>query len=139
MSSSLPNGHSGTMLIMDVERITYQAATEGLIPSAIRGVQAQLDSLSKNTDFVSMYNHEIEAGRLRHADVEKCRKSLYHEVSKHAYGNDEVITIRAVDFVPTKLAALISYYKLQDSWDNCLQWQVIKRPRSRLILTANAR
>ena len=92
---------------------------------SVAGVQSQLDALAKDPTFQEIYDQEISSMKLRKVDVERCRKNLYHEVSKHAHGNDGTIRIRKKDFVPDELAAVVSYFKMQDDWEDALKWEVV--------------
>ena len=57
-------------------------------------------------------------------DIFTCVEHLYHEVSKHARGNELIITIRAKDYVPGGVATLIAYLKLQEKWPHALPWRL---------------
>lgn len=87
------------------------------------GVQLRLDELAKTPGFLKIYRREIEARRLTLPDVERCRRNIYHEVSKHAHGNDGVIRICHTDFTVNETAAVLAYFKMQDSWKDCLKWE----------------
>lgn len=40
-------------------------------------------------------------------DVERCRKNIYHERSRHAHGNEGTILIREQDLTANEAAAVI--------------------------------
>lgn len=105
-----------------VERICYQAVLEKKIDSA-GGVQTRLDELAKTPEFQKIYRREIEAHGLTLPDVERCRRNIYHELSKHAHGNDGVLQIRHKDFTVNERAAVLAYYKMQDEWKDCMKWE----------------
>lgn len=86
------------------------------------GVQRQLDALAATREFGAVYAYEIAARKLARQDVERCRRNIYHELSKHAHGNEGTILIRRMDFTPNEVAAVVSYYKLQDGWGDALAW-----------------
>lgn len=86
----------------------------------IGGVQRQLDALATTHDFGSIYRREIAARKLTMKDVERDRRNIYHELSKHAHGNERTILIRRMDFTPNEVAAVVSYYKMQDAWADAL-------------------
>lgn len=88
---------------------------------------AQLDALAKTTDFIHIYIREIEAGKLRPMDVGKCLKNIHYGLPGRVHGNESVITIRHRDFVSDELAVVKAYYKLQDTWENPLQWKEVGR------------
>lgn len=95
---------------------------EKRIGSAI-SVQARLDALAKTAAFQKVYSREIEAHGLILLDVERCRRNIYHELSKHAHGNDGVIQIRHADFTVNEMVAVLAYYKMQDEWKDCIKWE----------------
>lgn len=111
-----------TILTTRVERICYHAVLEKRI-NPVTGVQMRLDELAKTPGFLKVYRREIEARRLTLPDVERCRRNIYHEVSKHAHGNDGVIRICHADFTVNETAAVLAYFKMQDSWKDCLKWE----------------
>ena len=69
-----------------------------------------------NTDFRAIFDKEVALRHLVRKDVERCHKNLYHELSKHAHGNDGSVVIRKADFTLNEHAALISLMKFQDTW-----------------------
>lgn len=103
-------------------RICYRAVLENRIQLRGGGVQKQLDALAATREFCTVYADEIAARKLALQDVERCRKNIYHELSKHAYGNAGTILIRRMDFTPNVVAAVVSYYKMQDAWGDALAW-----------------
>lgn len=97
------------------ERISYQAVLENRIQLRGGGVQKQLDALAATREFCTVYADEIAARMLALQDVERCRKNIYHELSKHAHGNEGTILIGRMDFTPNEVVAVVSYYKMQDA------------------------
>lgn len=97
---------------------------EGRIEN-IGGVQRQLDALASTKAFAAVYGREIAARKLIMRDVESCRRNIYHELSKHAHGNERTILIRKKDFNVNEVAAVVSYYKMQDSWSDALAWREV--------------
>jgi hypothetical protein len=57
------------------------------------------------------------------AEVMACAQCLYHEVSKYAHGNQCVTTIKSSDYLSGEKAALVAYFKLQDTWSDALVWK----------------
>lgn len=108
----------------EVERICYQAVLEKHILHS-GGVQERLNAIAKIPVFAKVYEEEIARRKLTKIDVDSCRKRIYHELSKHAHGNQGVITIRSKNFTPNELVAVVSYYKMQDTWNNCLTWEEV--------------
>jgi hypothetical protein len=66
------------------------------------GVQNILDALAILPDFENIMKKEVASKKLVTKDVERCVKCLYHEVSKHAHGNTNDITIREEDYIPNQ-------------------------------------
>lgn len=87
------------------------------------GVQSRLDALATTQEFQKIYIREIEARGLMKPDVERCRRHIYHDLSKHAHGNDGVIQVRHADFTVNEVTAVVAYYKIQDNWKDCIQWE----------------
>lgn len=75
-----------------VEGICFQVVLEKGVQSVV-GVKSRLDELARTLEFQKIYHREIEAGELTLSDVERCLCNIYHELSKHAHGNDGVIPI----------------------------------------------
>ncbi|KAL0633277.1 hypothetical protein Q9L58_007830 [Maublancomyces gigas] len=107
-----------------LERICYQAVLDQRIPN-VSGTQRKLDALASTDAFGEIYMLEISTRKLIMRDVERCRKNIYHELSKHAHGNEGTILIRRQDFTPEEVVAVLSYYKLQDAWNNALPWMEV--------------
>ena len=97
----------------------FKACLDGAI-EGLGGVQKNLDALAALDAFKEIMAEEVASRKLVARDVERCIKALYHELSKHAHGNDGEIIIRASDFTPSECAALVSFFKLQDKWSNKL-------------------
>lgn len=76
-------------------------------------------------------------GKLAKIDVDACRRKIYHRVGKRAHGNERCIKLRAKDFTPNEMAALIAYYKMQDNCPDALDWEVVHQRQSwsRLLIT----
>src|SRR4051794_35515512 len=116
-----------------VERITYQATLEDKVGKKVRGVQQKLDELALTDEFVILLRNEGEARGLRLLDVWTCVGDLYHEVSKHARGNDGCIALHEEHYTSDGFAVLVAYFKVQDKWTQPLQWYI--EPKERLDAT----
>ena len=97
----------------------FKACLDGTIKD-LGGAQKNLDALATLKAFKDIMAKEVARRTLFQRDVERCIKALYHELSKHAHGNDGEIKIRESDYTPSKCAALVSFFKLQDKWSNKL-------------------
>lgn len=105
-----------------VERICYQGVLENRI-TAVIGVQLRLDEFPRTPAFQKIYRREIEARGLTIPDVERCRRSINHELLRHAHGNDGVIQICRADFTFNEAAAVFACYKTQDFQKDCVKWE----------------
>lgn len=122
LGKSVTFSHSIQRPNAGVERICYQAVLERHILHS-GGIQDRLDAIAKIPAFAEIYDGEIAHRKLTKTDVDRCRKRIYHELSKHAHGNQGVIMIRSNRFTPNELGAVVSYYKMQDTWNNPLTWE----------------
>ena len=95
------------------------------IPKA--GVQAALNQLASTDEFQNVFVAEVAKRGLRPEDVIPCLKVLYRKVSKHAHGNDGIITLSAENHTDKELAALASILKVQESWSGGLHWRLVKK------------
>jgi len=66
---------------------------------------------------------EVVDRKLGLPEVMACAQCLYHEVSKYAHGNQCVTTIKSSDYLLGEQAALVAYFKLQDTWSDALVWK----------------
>ena len=111
------------------ERIVSYAKSVGLIhlkPDA--GIQTGLNALAATPEFDEILLRVADARGCPYEQVRDQAKRLYNEVSKHAHGNDPLITVRAKDFTPNECAALIAYLELQSTWPWHLDWIVEEKP-----------
>ncbi|KAG0137681.1 hypothetical protein HOY82DRAFT_588917 [Tuber indicum] len=104
-----------------LERIVFQAKQEGIIPNS-GGVQKGLNALAATEKFEEILKAVADDRGLVHDHVWDRARRLYDEVSKHAHGNDKMITIRAKDFTPAECAALVAYMSMQKKWPTNLDW-----------------
>ena len=75
-----------------------------------------MDKIFDKDEFQEIFNNEVALRNLVRRDVEICHKVLYHELSKHAHGNDGMIVIPKADLNSNERAALVSLMKLQNTW-----------------------
>ena len=87
------------------------------------GTQEKLDELSRLEAFDVIVTAEIASRKLVKEDVLQCSRCIYHEVSKHAHGNDGTITIRKKDYTSNEIAVLVSFMKLQATLSEPLVWK----------------
>ena len=97
---------------------------EKLVPKE-GGIQCKLDYLSTRQDFRALLKAEVAKRRLVLRDVECCVRNLYRECSKNSHGNDRVIEIRHLDFTKNEVAALASFFELQNTWSSPLAWKEV--------------
>ncbi|KAG0637013.1 hypothetical protein HOY80DRAFT_1024067 [Tuber brumale] len=112
-----------------LERIVYQAKKghtnlkQGrMIPNS-GGVQKGLNTLAETEEFEAILKSLADERRLVPALIRDRAKRLYDEVSKHAHGNDKMITVRAKDFTTEECAALVTYLSMQKQWPAPLDWR----------------
>ncbi|CUS07026.1 unnamed protein product [Tuber aestivum] len=105
-----------------LEQIVYQFREPEDIRSS-KGIQKGLDEIAETGDFIAVRDKVVQERGLERERVIACIHSIYHEVSKHAHGNDGTIVVRAIDFTPNERAALVTFLKLQSTWKNPLVWQ----------------
>ena len=91
------------------------------------GVQSSLNRLAATDEFKDVFNEVLARRGLRPQDVIPCLKHVYYELSKHAHGNDRVITLRAEDHTDKELAALVVILKVQENWADGLKWREVKK------------
>lgn len=111
------------------ERIVAYAKSVELIhvpPKA--GVQAGLNALAATPEFDKILWRVANQRGCVYEQVFDRTKHLYDEVSKHAHGNDMLIVVRAIDFIPNECAAVIAYLELQSTWKWHLDWIVEEKP-----------
>ncbi|PWW73238.1 hypothetical protein C7212DRAFT_347240 [Tuber magnatum] len=105
-----------------LERIAFQATLQKMIRvNADSGVQPRLNLLAGLPKFNAILHQEVLQRGLVKSQTNTALKHIYHEVSKHAHGNDGLIVVRTTDFTPAELAVLVSFLKLQDQWQYPLQ------------------
>ncbi|CUS09335.1 unnamed protein product [Tuber aestivum] len=108
-----------------LERIVYQYKHPKDIWSS-KGIQQVLNEIAKTKAFDAVLQKEVQTHRLVRERVMDCVHNIYHEVSKHAHGNDGMILVRAIDFTRNERAALVAFLRLQSTWKNPLSWQEIE-------------
>ena len=111
------------------ERIVSYAKGVGLIHlNPNEGIQTGLNVLAMTPEFKEILWRVANERCCPYEQVNNRARRLYDEVSKHAHGNDMLITVRAKDFTPNECAALIAYLELQSTWPWHLDWIVEEKP-----------
>lgn len=90
-------------------------------------MQPAIDRLAQTPEFQKVFREEVARRGLRPQDVIPCLAVVYHECSKHAHGNDGIITIRAKDYIDNERAALATILKVQEGWVDGLQWREVEK------------
>ncbi|KAG0634866.1 hypothetical protein HOY80DRAFT_1053582 [Tuber brumale] len=111
-----------------LEWIVYQAKKLGKIAkNDVPGIQAGLNEIANTEAFSKVLKKELATRNLLEMDVKRCIAVLYHEASKHAHGNNGKITIYYKDHVENEWAALVTFFKVQSGWKDCLKWEEVPR------------
>ena len=105
------------------ERIASQAPQERGVPRE-GGTNKKLIALAGLSEFVDIVKNVSKERGIRFGDLMACTNHIYHEHSKHAYGNDPIITIRAKNYTPGEVGALVTYLRLQERWPFALTWKL---------------
>ncbi|PWW73237.1 hypothetical protein C7212DRAFT_365988 [Tuber magnatum] len=71
------------------------------------GVQPRLNLLAGWPKFNAILDQEVLQRGLVKSQANSTLKNIYHEVSKHAHGNDGLIVVQTTDFTPAELSVLI--------------------------------
>jgi len=90
-------------------------------------IQDTLNRLVVTNEFQKVLKAEVAQRGLEPGDVIPSLQVVYHEVSKHAHGNDGAITLCTTDHTDNELGALIMFLRVQESWDDGLKWRVVKK------------
>src|SRR5437868_13517907 len=85
--------------------------------------QKGLNLLSKKPEFQEILKSEVKRRCLIPEQVANCVPTLYHTVSKYAHGNDSTIILKAADYAVNEFAALVTFFKLQNTWTDALAWR----------------
>ena len=105
----------------------YQARLLKKIKGTIgTGITAGIKELSETPEFLEVFHAEVARRGLVPKDVTPCIPLVYHEASKHAHGNDSMITVRVKDHTPNELAALACFLILQSKWPDALAWRQVE-------------
>ncbi|RPA89798.1 hypothetical protein L873DRAFT_1849151 [Choiromyces venosus 120613-1] len=111
-----------------LEWIVYQAKGLGKIKKdCAPGIQAGLNEIANTAAFGKVLAKELVSRNLLEKDVKRCIAVLYHEASKQAHGNKGKITIYHEDHVENERAALVTFFKVQSGWADCLKWEEVPR------------
>ena len=105
------------------ERIASQASRECPIPRE-GGTHRKLTALARLPEFKDIAERVSKERGIHMEDLIACTDYIYHEHSKHAHGNDSIITIRAKNYTPGEVAALVTYLRLQEKWPYALIWRL---------------
>ncbi|PNH06193.1 hypothetical protein TSOC_007459 [Tetrabaena socialis] len=80
--------------------------------STTKGVQAKLDQLEMDVEFVQLLERISEQHNLRIHDVLSCLKGLYHTFSKAMHGSEPNLCIRFADVTaPAERAVLVAIFE----------------------------
>ncbi|RPA90727.1 hypothetical protein L873DRAFT_1875118 [Choiromyces venosus 120613-1] len=113
-----------------LERIVCQAKLiKKIRTDCAPEIQAGLDELAKTPAFIKVLHDEVAARQLALEDVIQCIASIYDGVSKHAYGNDSIITLYEEDHTARECAVLATFLKVQSAWPDGLEWRKEKGRR----------
>jgi len=104
----------------------YQACLLGKITyNPKEGTQSALDRIATTPEFKKIFKSEIGRRGLRQLDILPCLATVYHDLSKHANGNDGFITLRTKDRSKDEHAALAIFLKVQEKWIGGLKWREV--------------
>jgi len=95
------------------------------------GVQAKLNALAQTPEFKQILREVVEDHNLVLRDVQQCVDKIYHEVSKHAHGNNGFIVFEESQFARGEMGVLTSFFRLQSKWDNPLDWKAVWEKRGK--------
>ncbi|PUU75642.1 hypothetical protein B9Z19DRAFT_1089895 [Tuber borchii] len=108
-----------------LELIVYLAKLEKKVPPTV-GVQEGLDKLAQSNEFTAILHKEVQARKLSVTDVMASISHLYDEVCNRTNGDDDtidyLIIVRTTKFNDNERAALAIFLKVQDNWQNRLEW-----------------
>jgi len=103
-------------------RIVYHAKEKKVIPAS-KGVQNGLNALAATPDFKKILERVVNERGLVYEKVRDRVALLYDKVSKHRFGNAQLIIVREKDFTPEESAALVTFLLLQSEWPIHLDWR----------------
>ncbi|RPA97049.1 hypothetical protein L873DRAFT_1791224 [Choiromyces venosus 120613-1] len=96
------------------ERMVYQAKViKKIDPNCQPGIQDGLNEIAKTQEFIAVLEQEVVARRLVLKDVTRCIALAYDQASKHAQGNDSIITLREQHHTANQLAVLAAFLRVQ--------------------------
>ncbi|KAG0637884.1 hypothetical protein HOY80DRAFT_1081617 [Tuber brumale] len=105
-----------------IESIVYRAENKAETKHS-HGIQARIDKMAKLEDFKTALSRTVRDRRLVLSDVEDCVHHVYHELSKHAHGNNGSIVIRHKDHTKNEVAALVAIFKAQAAGPGRIAWR----------------
>jgi len=90
------------------------------------GIQVAIDELAKTPAFVTALQKEVAAHQLALEAVTACIGCIYNTVSKHAKGNDLVITLYEDRYTREECAVLATFLKVQSGWPYGFKWERVR-------------
>ncbi|KAG0642238.1 hypothetical protein HOY80DRAFT_1107981, partial [Tuber brumale] len=87
------------------------------------GIQAGINKMAKQQGFKTALNCVVQERGLVLGEVVTCVRNVYHELSKHAHGNNGTIVIRHEDHTRNEVAALVTIFKAQRQGPGALAWR----------------
>ncbi|CUS08685.1 unnamed protein product [Tuber aestivum] len=113
-----------------IERIVYQGKLLGKISYA-SNIQDGLNSLALCDEFAIALGEEVKARGLKPRVVRRCVAGLYNLVCTRTHTNESTIIVRAGQYFPNDVAALVTFLKVQSTWPYALSWTEDKSSEDR--------
>ncbi|KAG0637892.1 hypothetical protein HOY80DRAFT_1049832 [Tuber brumale] len=95
--------------------------------NCVSGIQDGIDELAGTAALVAALQDEVAARQLTLDDVTARIGCIYNTVSKHANGNDLIITLYEDHYTREDCAVLAAFLRVQIGWPNGFQWAKVKR------------
>ncbi|PUU80426.1 hypothetical protein B9Z19DRAFT_1123604 [Tuber borchii] len=113
-----------------LDRIVYAAKLQKMVPPYAK-MQEGLDWLALEREFTTVLNKEVQRRQLCFKDVMACVHRLHSEMCDRFRGAGNVdnygsvIFVRDDKFSDNERAALVSFLKVQSSWENPVNWEEV--------------
>jgi hypothetical protein len=94
----------------------------GHIPEEFTETQEALDAIAQLDAYNTVFDSMVDKYKATRTEVDKHRKVSYSKLYNEAHGNKHPILIIEKHYKLGEFLAIVSYYKLQDSWTKPLMW-----------------